>query len=280
MVRIAVLGSGSSGNTSIVQCGNTSILIDAGLSAKQINLRLETLGIQLTDINGIILTHEHSDHTGGLRVLLKNQPIPIYANALTREALENKVPNSQWKVFQNNQDFSLENLTIHSFPVPHDAQDPVGFTISYDQIKIGILTDTGHITKTIKNALKNLDLLYIEANYDELLLSEDTKRPWSIKQRISSKHGHLSNEQAAQLYTEISNNNLKTLIIGHLSSDCNHPEKVKKAFLEHCSKNNTAPPQQMLFTQQSHSSPWVNIQEIREIKKFNESTLTQGEMFT
>ncbi len=235
MVRLTVLGSGSSGNCAVVSTEHTTLLIDAGLSAKQICLRLEAAGYSLAQIDGILLTHEHQDHTGGLEVLSGKRDLTFYATALTQEALLGSLKfrgRPSWKVMSTGSAFDLRDLRVECFPVPHDAVDPVGFVIADPVSRLGVLSDVGYVTNLIKDRLRSSDSLFIESNYDAQLLDADTKRPWATKQRISSRHGHLSNDQAAELLEEIAHPDLHHVVLGHLSDDCNDPDRVVKRMQE------------------------------------------------
>jgi phosphoribosyl 1,2-cyclic phosphodiesterase len=235
MVRLTVLGSGSSGNCAVVSTGQTTLLIDAGLSAKQICLRLAAAGLSIDDLDGILLTHEHQDHTGGLEVLSSKRSLPLYSTALTQEAvsgsLKFRTPPA-WRIMPTGSPFEFRDLHIECFSVPHDAVDPVGFVIADEESRLGVLSDVGFVTNLIKERLTNSDTLFIEANYDTQLLEADTKRPWPTKQRISSRHGHLSNDQAAELLEAIAHPGLHHVLLGHLSDDCNHPDRVVKRMQE------------------------------------------------
>jgi phosphoribosyl 1,2-cyclic phosphodiesterase len=224
-MQLTVLGSGSSGNCALITTAHTSILVDAGLSARQIVLRLEAAGVKAESLDGILLTHEHGDHTQGLAVLCKQFDIPLYATPLTQESLEGdfKKKPPRWRLMQTGSAFELNDLRIESFPVPHDAVDPVGFIIQSEAEKLGFLSDVGFVTNLIRDRLQGSHTLFVEANYDTQLLEADTKRPWSTKQRINSRHGHLSNEQAAELVRHLAHEALHQVVLGHLSSDCNDP---------------------------------------------------------
>ena len=222
-MKVSVLGSGSGGNATVITCVSGTYLIDVGLSAKQIVVRLEQRGIDPDSLAGIFLTHEHSDHARGLDVFLRKRDIPVYANALTKEALEYGMKSEvRWKVFQTGQEFDLSGLSVMAFPIPHDAAEPVGFVLESDTARFGLVTDVGYITQAMRFHLKGADALFVEANYDEELLEADTKRPWATKQRISSRHGHLSNTQAGELIADIGCEKLRCVLLGHLSSDCNN----------------------------------------------------------
>ncbi|BCX47371.1 MBL fold metallo-hydrolase [Haloferula helveola] len=223
-MRFAVLGSGSGGNAAVVEAGGTRILVDAGLSARQITRRLGLMGIAPESIDAILLTHEHGDHIRGLRVLLKSVAAPIYATPATSHVVRDQLGVASWKIFESGAGFSVGGLAIESFAVPHDAVEPVGFVFRTEQRAIGLVSDSGHVTARVTEALRGVDSLFVEANYDDALLEADTKRPWSTKQRISSRHGHLSNAQAAELVAELAKDGLRHVVLGHLSRDCNNPE--------------------------------------------------------
>ena len=224
-LELCVLASGSSGNAIYVATENTRLLIDAGLSAKQIEQRLESIGVTPSSLSAICLSHEHSDHTNGVRVLQKRHHIPIYANQPTANTLK-RVPKGDeinFHIFQTGAPFSIGSLTLEPFHIPHDASEPVGFRISNATTHIGVVTDIGMSTHLVTEKLKGCSCLVIEANHDVDLLRE-APRPWSLKQRIRSRQGHLSNLEAAQLISASATDQLKHVILAHLSSDCNTPE--------------------------------------------------------
>ncbi len=226
-MRFVVLGSGSGGNAAVVECGGLRLMIDAGLSAKQLSLRLQQVGIDPASLNGVLLTHEHGDHVRGLKVFLKQNPLPVYTTAATaRVVREAGIDGGQWKIFEAGQAFTLGAVSVETFAIQHDAVDPVGFVVGDASRRLGFLSDAGFVTRSMTERLRGLRGLFVEANYDEQLLEADTKRPWSIKQRISSRHGHLSNHQVAELIREIAHPALGRIVLGHLSSDCNTPEII------------------------------------------------------
>ncbi|MDB6075495.1 MAG: beta-lactamase domain protein [Verrucomicrobiaceae bacterium] len=225
MLKLTILGSGSSGNCTVVSTDHTTLLVDAGLSAKQITLRLEAAGFDPASLDGILLTHEHGDHTAGLEIFTKKWGVPIYATSLTQECIEHQFRHSpRWKLMQTGSPFELKDLRIECFSVPHDAVDPVGFILQDIESKLGFVSDVGFITNVIRDRLQGAHTLFLEANYDTHLLEADDKRPWSTKQRISSRHGHLSNEQAAELVAAIAHDTQHQVLLGHLSEDCKHPD--------------------------------------------------------
>jgi phosphoribosyl 1,2-cyclic phosphodiesterase len=225
VIRFAVLGSGSKGNSAVVECDGVRLMIDAGLSAKQLTLRLHQLGIEAGSLQGILLTHEHSDHVKGLKIFLKKHPLPVFATAQTAMVVrELGLDGAVWKTFETAQSFTIGSAEIRSFAIQHDAVDPVGFVIGSTTRRLGFVSDAGHVTRSMTDCLRDLHGLFVEANYDDDLLEADTKRPWAIKQRISSRHGHLSNVQVAGLLRDIAHPGLGRVVLGHLSSDCNTPQ--------------------------------------------------------
>jgi len=223
-MRFAVLGSGSGGNSALVECGGVRLLIDAGLSAKQLNLRLAQLGIDPASLAGILLTHEHGDHVKGLRIFLKQHPLPVFATGLTAKVVrQSGIDGVTWKTFESSQTFTIGNVEVRSFTIQHDAVDPVGFIIGHASRRLGFVSDAGHVTRSMTDCLRDLHGLYVEANYDEGMLEADKKRPWPTKQRISSRHGHLSNDQVTGLIRDIAHSELCRVVLGHLSADCNTP---------------------------------------------------------
>jgi phosphoribosyl 1,2-cyclic phosphodiesterase len=224
MFHLTVLGSGSSGNCSLLETESARLLVDAGLSARQITTRLSALGVAPERIDGILLTHEHSDHSRALEVWSKRFGTPIYANRLTAEALSKTLPGARWRHFVTGTTFDLQGFEIRTFPVSHDAAEPVGFVFEYGGVEAGFLTDLGIATRLVVERVKSVHTLVIETNHDEKLLQEDTRRPWSVKQRIFSRHGHLSNAAAAEVLAGLVPGNLRCAVLGHLSGDCNRPE--------------------------------------------------------
>ena len=238
MLEITVLASGSSGNATLVRCGGTSVLIDAGISTRRLIERLTACDIPITSLDGILLTHEHSDHCGALPVLLAKHHVPLFLNAHTARALTDSgvKQTGEWNIFSNGQTFLVKDLTVRPFSVPHDAADPVGFRLSSPVAHFGVLTDLGYPTRAVFDALTGIHGLLIETNHDEEMLQRDTRRPWSVKQRISSRHGHLSNSAAARAVGELLNPGLKTVILGHLSKDCNSPEAAHQTMFAELSR--------------------------------------------
>ena len=187
--------------------------------------------MKIEDLDAILLTHEHGDHTAGLEMICRKHDAPIFSTALTQETVAQNAftkAKPRWRLMQTGAAFEFRDLRIECFPVPHDAVDPVGFVIASEHARLGVLSDVGSITHLIRDRLRGSHALFIEANYDAPMLDADTQRPWAIKQRISGRHGHLSNEQAAELIQSIAHDALRHVVLGHLSDDCNDPDTAKK----------------------------------------------------
>ncbi len=223
MLEITILASGSAGNAALVRAGETRILLDAGLSARRLEERLARCGTMLSRLDAIVLTHEHGDHTQAVRSLWSRCDVPIYANRMTAAALEAgpMAGCRLWRFFGAGQAFAIGGITLEAFSVPHDAADPVGFLVRSGDATFGLLTDLGHAPPGVIDRVREADALLIEANYDDDLLQRDTRRPWSVKQRISSRHGHLSNAAAAEVLATLCDGPLSRVFLGHLSRDCN-----------------------------------------------------------
>jgi phosphoribosyl 1,2-cyclic phosphodiesterase len=229
-LRVCILASGSSGNCTYVASATTAILVDAGLSARAIGLRLESIGARAAEVRGVCISHEHSDHTTGLRVLHQKQGIPLYANRGTAEALE-RDPDLQglpWTVFTTGAPFSIGDLTVEPFSVPHDAYEPVGFIIQCGGSRVGVVTDMGMATTLVRERLRGCRMIVVESNHDEQMLRDCQNRPWQLKQRILGRQGHLSNQGAAALLAEIASPTLDTVFLAHLSKDCNTPDLARQ----------------------------------------------------
>ncbi|KAF0181717.1 MAG: Beta-lactamase domain protein [Limisphaerales bacterium] len=229
-VQFTILGSGSGGNCAYLETPEVRLLIDAGFSGRQIRERLASIRRTPETLTGILLTHEHQDHTQGLTVLAAKLRIPVYCNRLTQEATERQLETRfEGRHFVTGASFDLGDVTVDTFSVPHDAQDPVGFLLRTRAGNIGFLTDLGHATKLVLERVRPAHLLVLEANHDLKLLQDDTKRPWSTKQRILSRHGHLSNDAAASVAEQVASATLARIYLGHLSRDCNRPELAMAA---------------------------------------------------
>jgi phosphoribosyl 1,2-cyclic phosphodiesterase len=225
-MRFNILGSGSSGNAALVVAGETRVLVDCGLPAREIGRRLAEVGETADRIDAIVITHEHSDHIRGLAALAKSLGIKVFisrqAFAAARIAPEDRALNMA-ESLQSGLSFEIDSLTFRPVTVPHDSADPLVFTIEAGGVKIAIVTDLGHIPRSVADRLQGLDALVIEANHD-LDRLKASSYPWKLKQRVMSKHGHLSNDEMARFLREDYDGQARYIVLAHLSRENNHPE--------------------------------------------------------
>ena len=228
-VSLTILGSGSAGNCAYVETGETRILVDAGFSLRQIRQRLATIGRTPENLTGVLITHEHSDHVAGLPMLCEKLRIPIYCNRPTHEEIQFQFSKKfDARLFATGASFEIGDVLVETFSIPHDAQDPVGYLLRTNGVNLGFLTDLGHATKLVLERVRPAHALVLESNHDVKMLQDCPRRPWSLKQRILGRHGHLSNEAAADAAQEIMSAELRHLFLGHLSSECNKPEIARR----------------------------------------------------
>lgn len=233
-----ILGSSSSGNAAVLRTAESTILIDAGLSCKKLTLLLKGEGIEIEELDAVFLTHEHNDHSAGIRGLSKYGNLPIFANQDTVQAIQAKLPRRpNWKIFETGSPFSFRSFKVHPFSVPHDAYDPVGFYFEWGKedlfdppSSLAWVTDLGYVPALVKERIRHARILVIEANHCSKMLEDDTKRPWSLKQRIRGRHGHLSNQSTYELLNSIEDNRWEKIFLMHLSKDCNDVNMVKDHF--------------------------------------------------
>ena len=236
MFKFCNLYSGSSGNSSFVESDNTKILIDCGTSCKKISEALATFNVNISDLDGILVTHEHLDHIKGLSVISKKYHIPVYINKETFNNLGIDTSVIEKKYFVNNENFSIKDLLIHPFSIPHDAANPCGFSISNGNNKISIATDIGHMNNSIIDNLVGSSFILLESNYETELLKY-SHYPYSLKKRILGPNGHLSNEDAGKTISVLAKNGVSNISLGHLSKENNFPELAYKTVLENIINN-------------------------------------------
>lgn len=224
--KFCPLASGSKGNCLYLASEGTKILIDAGLSRKGTVEKLGEIGVDLEEIDAILISHDHGDHIAGLKLLAYKHQIPVLANAETAKGIIQQFgAGAKFKIFTTGEPFSFGDMEITPFSIPHDTMDPVMFAIETGAEKFGICSDLGFATSLVKAHLKNCDYLYIEANHEpEWVMA--CSRPNSYKERVLSRTGHLSNRDCGQLLKEIASDKLKQVYLAHLSSECNAHEKA------------------------------------------------------
>lgn len=223
MISFSVLGSGSKGNSVYVETEQTAVLIDCGFSGKETAARLASIGKSIDAVKAILVTHEHNDHIGGVGVLARRLKIPIYANEGTFRGGEKKLGKIEKRVmFDTGEEFPFHDLSIKSFRISHDTQDPVGFVLESSKVRLGYCTDTGKATHLMTQRLKGCHGLILEFNHDPEML-KNGPYPLSLQQRVRSSHGHLSNQDAVEFFDSVHHEQLQQVVLAHLSETNNLP---------------------------------------------------------
>jgi phosphoribosyl 1,2-cyclic phosphodiesterase len=249
-MRFASLGSGSKGNATLVEVGNTRLLIDCGFSCLETEKRLARLALHPGDLTAILVTHEHSDHISGVARVSRRYGIPVWMTAGT-EAAHKGGRLAAWHCFNAHQCFEIGDVQIRPFPVPHDAREPCQFVFSDGVRSLGLLTDTGSLTPHLVKALARLDGFILECNHDPDLLA-DGSYPAPLKERVGGPFGHLSNQQAADLLRRIDTARLQHLIAAHLSEENNRPHLARESL----SAALGCRPAEILVADQPAGMPW------------------------
>ena len=221
-VRFLILASSSAGNSAYVTDGVTHLLIDCGLSRRETFARLETAGVDPKCIDAILVTHEHCDHVSGLPAIAKKLAKPVYLTQGTADSLEPGKEAQYFRPFQAGAAVEIGSFVVQSFSLPHDAADPVGFTIRSSDRKVGICTDLGYMPDSIRYHLQDCDIILLESNHDLEMLKVGPY-PWSLKQRVMSRRGHLSNDVVSQFILDDLSPRTRKLVLGHLSEHNNLP---------------------------------------------------------
>lgn len=227
-MRLCSIASGSSGNCIFVGTDCANVLVDAGISGKKVEQGLRSIDMTGSDLDGILVTHEHSDHIKGLGVMARRYEIPIYATAGTIRAMScmsglGKMPEGIFREIRADKDFRIADMTVKPFSIAHDASEPVGYRLECGNKSLGIATDLGHYDEYTVERLGELDALLLEANHDIRMLQVGSY-PYYLKQRILGDRGHLSNENAGRLLCRLLHDNLKAVLLGHLSKENNYEE--------------------------------------------------------
>lgn len=245
MLSFSILSSGSKANCIYVSSNKTRVLFDCGLSTRETVKRLSNIGVEATSIDAVIVSHEHSDHVNGVPVFASRYKVPVYLSQITLKAscVLQKVEGAYLNYFESGKSFGLKDIEIEPFSIMHDAADPVGFRISNDKQSIGIVTDLGCVTELVRHKTKKLDAIILESNHD-LEMLQNGPYPWTLKQRIASRLGHLSNNSAAKLVEELSKdelNKLQFVLAAHISEKNNLTSLAINSLESAWYKNSTSP---------------------------------------
>ena len=231
-LHFSVLGSGSRGNSVLVTGGGTTVLVDAGLSLKETRTRMASLGLDVESVDAVLVTHEHSDHVSHAGVLARNLRIPAWIGDRTRAASERYFKGSEETPELPDSPFKIGALEVTPVRKPHDAAEPVAFLVTRGAHTVGVFTDLGHVDDHVAAAIQRCDVLVMEANHDPGMLSRGPY-PAHLKRRVGGRHGHISNEDAALALARSVRSDLRCLVLAHLSERNNHPDLVRRAFVDH-----------------------------------------------
>jgi phosphoribosyl 1,2-cyclic phosphodiesterase len=234
-VSLSMLASGSRGNCAIVTSASTKILVDAGISCRETFKRMKSVGEDPRSLSAIVITHEHSDHVYGLATLAKKLRIPVFMTGATHQSWSRAIRNQtgerprleKFECFESGRSFQVGDIAVRPFTIPHDAIDPVGFTFRCEGVKVGIATDLGYLPPSVRDHLRGCDVLVMESNHDLEMLRVGPY-PWSVKQRVMSRVGHLSNEALADFFCNDYDNSATFVVLAHLSEENNHPEIARR----------------------------------------------------
>src|SRR5580692_6889718 len=234
-VTVTMLASGSRGNCAVVASATTRILVDAGISCREIFKRIKSLAEDPQTLSAILITHEHSDHVSGLATLAKKLRIPIFMTGATHQAWSRSMRDEngerpqleKLERFESGHSFQVGDIAVRPFTIPHDAADPVGFTFRAEGVKVGVATDLGYLPASVRDHLRGCDVLVMESNHDLEMLRVGPY-PWSVKQRVMSRVGHLSNVALADFFSNDYDNRAAFVVLAHLSEQNNHPEIARR----------------------------------------------------
>ena len=238
-MKVCNLSSGSDGNLTYIESKEAKVILDAGLSATEIQKRLSLLNVKPQELNAILITHEHSDHIKGLDVFAAKYNIPVYVHNKGYNALVSKLKRANQIKFMkfDDMDFCIKDLQISNFALPHDSAYCSGYSFKENEKKMSILTDLGHTTSEVLKKIKGSVLVYLESNHDIDMLKANTKYPFVLKQRILGKNGHLSNNSAAEVIKYLAENGTKQVMLSHISRENNTPSLAYKTICDYLNKN-------------------------------------------
>ena len=243
-VYFCPLYSGSSGNALFVMAGNTKLLVDAGLPGTAVASALASIGADPAKLDGILITHEHADHVAGAGILSRRYHVPIYANQATWRAMERRVGDiaaGNRREFDTAQEFYIGDVAVSSYPLPHDAAQPVGYRLSAGRVSVSIVTDLGHFSASVMKKIAGSGLVLLESNHDPDMLKRNPNYSSFLKHRILSEKGHLSNEEAADALESIILGGTRHIILGHLSGENNMPELALRTACERVARMGLIP---------------------------------------
>lgn len=226
-MKLCVMGSGSRGNATLVFSESSAVLVDAGFSCKEIETRMARAGFGPDMVNAILVTHEHTDHIKGASLFSRKYGVPVYMTGGTKSGANGTLDKSgPIQIIRPEEDFRVGDLDIHPFSVPHDAAEPVAYLISHGGRRALVMTDVGHVTVRVVEKTRLANLAMVESNHDRELLKIGPY-PWSLKERVAGKNGHLSNDECMELLANAAGDGLATVIFAHLSQQNNNPNLVK-----------------------------------------------------
>ncbi len=252
-MRVCLLASGSKGNAIFIESRECRVLIDAGLSAREIQARMAGIGVDPQSLHALLVTHEHSDHCRGLGPMARRFGLPVYLNPETRAALPNLGRIDDLREFDSGDQIEFRDLSIRTFSLTHDAAAPVGFAIDTPEGQIGVATDLGVATRLVADRLRGCRVLVLESNHDETML-RDGPYPWPLKQRVRSNHGHLSNAASSELLKGLFWEGLEAVFLAHLSEVNNHPTLAEECARLAIEGQNLCKPQLVIGHQQQISA--------------------------
>ncbi len=257
-MEVCALASGSSGNCIAVRGGGTALLVDIGLSCCDTVRRLRAAELDPAEISSVIFTHNHSDHYKGAATFSKRYPVQLFANSGTAEGIDLELHKSlEWTIFETNQTFEIGGLSVEAFSVPHDAADPVGFVITENGRRLFLATDLGQSPGLVQLRLRESHVAVLESNHD-FTMQMQSDRPTSLKRRIIGPSGHLSNDQCADLLMAANPPGLHTLMLAHLSCDCNTPALALQS-MRWALEKIRRPEIRTIALSPSEPSPWVTV---------------------
>lgn len=254
-MRLSVLASSSRGNASVIAAGETVLMVDAGITARRMQLGIEACGLHPSAVQGIMITHEHADHTAGLPVFTRKYTTPVYCSRYLRDDMR-ELTAAPLTFLEPGCTVQIGELSITPFGVCHDAVDPLGYLFEHGGVRLGYLTDTGHTTRAIESLLEGVDALYVESNYDEDML-HNSGRSRDLIRRIEGNWGHLSNTQAGELVARLAHPGLRHVILGHISPECNTPRLATRCMQSVLSE--VSPHTRLHTALQAERLDWIEI---------------------